>query len=159
MRPFDRWKSLARRPFRAARVLLLLLPVAAPAGEFMAYPGLWKTTLQLASESSPTESNVTWHCVDEGEDPWSAFAQLSLPEGEAASCKQTQSERTATSLAWTVECKGPPLALVNKGQVTFDSPSHYRGEVQVNGTFMGYPVSSRITVEGQRYAACTSPKD
>lgn len=155
MQPFDRWKSLAGRLFRAARVLPLLIPVATPAGEFMAYPGLWKTSVQLAT----AEPNVMWHCVDEGEDPWSAFAQISLPEGEAASCKQTQSERTATSLAWTVECNGPPLALVNKGQVTFDSPSHYRGEVRVSGTFMGYPVSSRVTVEGQRYAACTSPSD
>jgi hypothetical protein len=57
-----------------------------------------------------------------------------------------------------VECKGP-VAIVNVGHVVFDSPSHYRGEVELSGSFMGYPVRSRVTLEGQRYAACTSPRD
>ncbi len=123
----------------------------------MAFPGLWKTTLQLVAPADGAhEPNVNWHCVDEAEDPWTAFAQLTVPEG--AACTQTQSERTGTSLAWTVECKGV-VAITNTGHVTFDSPSHYRGEVQLAGTFMGYPVNSRINVEGQRYAACTSPAD
>ena len=67
-----------------------------------------------------------------------------------------KSERTATTLSWTVECKGT-AALVGSGHIVFDSAAHYRGEIELSGTFMGYPVSNRISVQGQRYAACTSP--
>ncbi len=135
----------------------LAVPLIAAAGEFMAFPGLWKTTVQVAGPAGAHgEPTVTWHCVDEVEDPWSAYAQLTLPPGDL--CTQTKSERTGTTLAWTVECKGP-VAIVNSGRIVFDSASHYRGEVQLSGAFMGFPLNSRFTVEGQRYAACTSPRD
>ena len=135
----------------------LAVPLIATAGEFLAFPGLWKTVVQLAGPSvTPHEPAVQWHCVDEAADPWSAFGQIALPAGDV--CRQTRSERTATTLAWTVECKGP-AAIASIGRIVFDSASHYRGEVELSGSFMGYPVSSRVTVEGQRYAACTSPAD
>jgi hypothetical protein len=148
--------ALAAAVTLAGSALLgLAVPLLATAGELMALPGLWKTTARLV-EPSQRDPEVNWHCVDEVQDPWSAYAQIALLAGDM--CKQTKSERTGTTLAWTVECKGP-VALVGNGQVVFDSASHYRGEVELSGTFMGYPVSNRISVEGQRYAACTSPRD
>lgn len=136
----------------------LAVPLTAAAGEFLAFPGLWKTVTQLvaAPGTAPQEPAVNWHCVDEAADPWTSFAQLSLPQGEQ--CKQTKSERTGTTLEWVVECRGT-AAIVNAGRVVFDSPSHYKGEVQLTGQFMGYPVNDKIEIEGQRYAACTSPRD
>jgi len=131
----------------------LTVPPLATAGEFMALPGLWKTTERLEGPVQQAPA-VRWHCVEEALDPWSAYAQIALPAGDM--CRQTKSERTGTTLSWTVECQGP-IALV--GNIVFDSASHYRGEVELSGTFMGYPVSNRISVEGQRYAACTSPRD
>ena len=139
----------------AGSALGLAVPLLATAGEFLALPGLWKSTERLVG---PTQQDpaVSWHCVDEVQDPWSAYAQIALPPGDM--CRQTKSERTGTTLSWTVKCKGP-IALVGNGQIIFDSASHYRGEVELSGTFMGYPVSNRFSVEGQRYAACTSPRD
>ena len=120
----------------------------------MAYPGLWKTTVQVVSQTE-VQPEVHWHCVDEAEDPWQAYAQLNFVD---ASCVQTKSERTGTSLEWTVECKSP-LTVVNTGRIVFDSPSHYRGTVEMTGTFMSYPIQEKIIVEGERHAACTSPSD
>ncbi len=135
----------------------LAVPLTATAGEFLAFPGLWKTVVE-ARDSAGTahEPEVQWHCVEEGADPWSAYARIALPAGDL--CRQTQSERTATTLAWTVECKGL-AAIVSTGRIVFDSASHYRGKVELSGTFMGYPIGSQIALEGQRYAACTSPAD
>jgi hypothetical protein len=143
---------------RGAAALLVTLPPAAMADEFMAYPGLWKTTTQptVTADRKASVPQPDWHCVDEAEDPWSAYARIVLPEDD--SCTQTQSDRTATSLEWTVECKGP-AAITSRGKIIFDSPSHYRGEVQLSGNFMGNPVNDKIALEGQRFAACTSPSD
>jgi hypothetical protein len=143
---------------RGAAALLVTLPLTAVADEFMAFPGLWKTTTQPAAtvDTKASASQPDWHCVDEAEDPWGAYARIVLPEDD--SCTQTQSDRTATSLEWTVECKGP-TAITSRGKIIFDSPSHYRGEVQLSGNFMGNPVNDKIALEGQRYAACTSPSD
>ncbi len=148
---------LSRIVVRSAVALVVSLPLTAMAEEFMAYPGLWKTVQTAATPTPSTaQPQADWHCVDEAEDPWSAYAQITMPEDD--SCTQTQSERTGTSLEWTVECKGTS-AIVSRGKVIFDSPSHYRGEVQLSGSFMGHPVNDKITLEGQRYAACTSPSD
>jgi hypothetical protein len=145
--------ALAAAALAGSAVLGLAVPLLATAGEFMALPGLWKTTEWLAGpvQQPPV---VNWHCVDEAQDPWSAYARIAPPVGDM--CRQTRSERTDTTLSWELECKGS-MTLV--GKIVFDSASHYRGEVELSGTFMGYPVSNRISVEGQRYAACTSPRD
>jgi len=138
----------------------LLLLVASALGadaenDFMGMPGLWKTTFrnQQAAKSKP---QIVWHCVDEGADPWSSFAQLQPPEHEA--CVRKSYTRTATFLKWQLDCTGPFTA-TNEGSINFDAATHYSGTIHMKGTFMGYPTNDVIAVEGTRAAACTSPSD
>ena len=141
-----------------------LIPAAARADEFLAMPGLWRTTYEVdgAAEKSADEPRVAWHCVDEAADPWVAFAQLQDPAG--MTCRKASQERNSTSLKWQLQCRGPgPDTAADvievSGSIVFDSPQHYRGWVRISGTLLGYPVQTRSTVEGTRKAACTSPAD
>jgi hypothetical protein len=137
-------------------LLLILSPIKTDAeNDFMAMPGLWKTTFRIQPASKSREQ-TTWHCVDEAADPWISFAQLQVPEHE--SCLRKSYTRTATLLKWQFDCKGPFTA-INEGSINFDAATHYTGTVRMQGTFMGYPTNDVIAVEGERVAACTSPSD
>jgi len=141
--------QLARLARAALTVLLLsslLTPRAhADAGDFQAMPGLWKIVTHSAAQGAPHET-VAWHCVDEDADPWASFA---LPPPDA-SCQRSDEHRSRTSLDWNLSCAAPPAL---HGRVAFDSPEHYTATLGAAGA---EPVQR---VEGQRYAACTSPKD
>ena len=148
----------------AGALAAALLPAAARADEFLAMPGLWRTTYEVdgAAEKSADEPRVVWHCVDEAADLWVAFAQLQDLPG--MTCKKALQERNSTSLKWQAQCRGPgPETAADmievSGSVVFDSPQHYRGWVRISGTLMGYPLQTRSKVEGTRKAACTSPAD
>ena len=145
---------------RAAGAFLLCSGViaAAHADSFGAMPGLWGTTYQVQQDAaqSPAVAQPRWHCVDEDADPWLEFAQLRVPKGY--SCKRVSFDRTVSSLKWRLECSGP-TSFVNEGALVFDSPKHYSGEVRLSGSLMDYPVQTRIKLEGNRKAACTSPSD
>jgi hypothetical protein len=135
----------------------LMISASAGADEFMALPGLWKTTYQIRDVGTePHEPAVVWHCVDEEADPWTSFAQLQDLPG--MSCSRTSLQRTSTSLKWRIECHGA-AAIHSEGAVVFDSAQHYRGWVKFSGSVMGYPLESVTDIEGTRYAACTSPAD
>jgi len=141
----------------------MLVCAAALADEFLALPGLWKTTYE--TEGSSPESHapkVVWHCVDEEADPWVAFAQLEDPPG--MTCSRSSLQRNSTSLKWKTQCRGPGPDVVAdvieaSGAIMFDSPQHYTGWVKFSGTLMGYPLQSSSKIEGTRKAACTSPTD
>jgi hypothetical protein len=141
----------------------MLLPATAPADEFLALPGLWKTTYEIEGVSGePREPRVVWHCVYEEADPWASFAQLEDLPGMI--CSRSSLQRNSTSLKWKTRCRGPgPDAVADvieaSGAIVFDSPQHYTGWVKFSGTLMGYPLQSGAKVEGQRKAACTSPAD
>ncbi|WP_243040488.1 DUF3617 domain-containing protein [Dyella sedimenti] len=140
---------------RAMAVLVLLAaallgePGHADPGDFQAMPGLWKIITRTFEHGHEGPPQVRWHCVDEGPDPWAAFADLPVP-GHAR-CERSNPQRGSTALAWTLTCPGlpPPGA---HGRVDFDSPEHYTARVSVQGHDV-------VRVEGRRYAACTSPKD
>jgi hypothetical protein len=130
------------------------------ADEFLAMPGLWRTTYELGGNAG--EIKVTWHCVDEAADPWLSFAQLEDLPGMV--CRRDDPHRNSTSLEWKMECHGtgPESEADNvtaSGAVIFDSPQHYRGWVKLSGTLLGYPMESGAKIEGYRKAACTSPAD
>jgi hypothetical protein len=141
----------------------MLLPATAQADEFLALPGLWKTTYEIEGVGSgPREPRVVWHCVYEEADPWVSFAQLQDLPG--MTCSRNSLQRNSTSLKWKTQCRGPgPDAVADvieaSGAIVFDSPQHYTGWVKFNGTLMGYPLQSSSKVEGSRKAACTSPTD
>ena len=122
-------------------------PVHADAGDFGAMPGLWKIQVRRVVDGKAGAAEVQWHCVDEGADPWTTFAAWTPANGE---CTATDQHRGTTSLAWKLTCKASPLA---SARVDFDSAKHYTGSVTVEGR-------GEVTrVEGDRYAACTSPED
>lgn len=140
-------------------ITMALLAVAwAPdvrADEFEAMPGLWRTTLRSGpAEKDP--AHVLWQCVDEGADPWVAFARLPVMPHET--CTRKGFVRTDTSLKWRLDCTGD-VNVSNQGFLVFDSAKHYSGKVRLTGTVAGYPVEQEIRVEGTRRAACTSPQD
>jgi hypothetical protein len=145
-------------------LVTLLAATGARADEFLAMPGLWRTTYEIdgGSVAKAGEPRVVWHCVDERADPWVAFAQLEELPG--MTCRSTARKRTSTSLEWQAQCRGPgpdPVAdLIDvSGEIAFDSAQHYHGRVRLSGRLMGYPVLTSTTVEGTRKAACTSPAD
>jgi hypothetical protein len=152
---------LQRRFKSAASLAIFVVSLAFPLlihadDEFKGLPGLWKTTLLSSSSTSPASRLVTWHCVDEGADPWTNFAALPTPLDK--SCKRTYSYRTSTSLKWRLDCTGSST-ITDEGSVVFSAADHYAGKVELRGTLMGYPLDQTIVVEGKRYAACTSPQD
>jgi hypothetical protein len=145
-----------KRFILAAAAIALLLAARAPADEFGALPGLWKTTLRIQGAGKPQAPVVQWHCVAERASPWISFAQLDVPSG--ADCKHTDFVRTSTSLKWRLDCNGQ-FAVTNQGSITFDNPHHYTGKVTLTGTIFGYPIDDVVSVEGEDMAACTTPAD
>jgi len=131
----------------SAFAMMALTPVHADPGDFGAMPGLWRIKVRHVVNGKAGAPEVQWHCVDEGADPWTTFAAWTPAEGE---CTATDQQRRSTSLAWKLSCKAAPPA---SAHVDFDSAKHYTGSVTVEGR-------GEITqVEGDRYAACTSPQD
>jgi hypothetical protein len=150
-------------PTMKAKVALILLLLTrlpsitnALADDFEAMPGLWKTTLSIGESSRHDPTYIQWHCVDEGADPWIAFARLPVLPHE--SCTRKGFVRTDTSLKWHLDCTGE-FSITHQGSLVFDSARHYTGRVELTGTVMGYPVEEVLRVEGERRAACTSPQD
>lgn len=138
-----------------ALALILVIAFTSPSsfadpGDFAAMPGLWKIVTTPVDHGHRGKPVTAWHCVDEGADPWAMFATIAIPAYDP--CVRSAQHRGSTSLAWSVSCGGG-TPLKGSGRVDFDSAEHYvagitlqdRGEV--------------VRVEGQRYAACTSPSD
>jgi hypothetical protein len=97
---------------------------------------------------------IAWHCVYEEADPWTAFAQMDSPL--PSTCRRSDMHRTSTSLQWKVECTSAP-SLEEQGTIVFDRADHYRGTVRTLSQTAA--ADDSVTVEGTRYAACTSPQD
>jgi len=156
----DRFSQHAQAPrghlvARAIAVLVLLgaalvgEPSHADPGDFQAMPGLWKITKHTMDRGHAGKSEVLWHCVDESPDPWTEFADLSVPG--YTQCRRDDEHRSSTTLAWSVSCSGL-ATLGGRGRVDFDSAEHYTASVSLRGRDV-------VQVEGRRLAACTSPKD
>jgi hypothetical protein len=102
------------------------------------------------SATSWTCSTSTWHCVDEGADPWVEFANIDVPN--QTKCLRGDQHRRSTALDWSLSCPGATSA-TGKGRVDFDSPEHYTASITMKDQ------GEVVRVEGKRYAACTSPSD
>ncbi len=138
--------------FRRGLLLALLVsPISqADPGDFGAMPGLWKIVTRLVNHGQPGPPTTQWHCVDEGADPWVAFATLAVPDHPQ--CDLDDKHRGSTTLAWTLSCSGPQ-ATTGQGRVSFDSAEHYTASVSLKDR------GEVMRIEGKRYAACTSPSD
>jgi hypothetical protein len=120
-------------------------------GDFQAMPGLWKIVMRPVIHGHPGKSTTQWHCVDEGADPWTSFATI-MTVPEHPRCEPANQHRNSTALAWTLSCEGHPSAKGN-GRVDFDSAEHYTASIALEDR------GEVLRVEGNRYAACTSPSD
>jgi hypothetical protein len=153
-----RYPSFAKAFNVVAGLLMILIGSGLPStlradDEFKAFPGLWKTTIQSDSSTLSKGAKVQWHCVYENADPWSSFGYLSRPGDR--SCERTYFRRTSTSLQWRIKCAD--VSTTYEGSIVFSSAEHYTGKVMLRGP--GGAAEQTITVEGKRYAACTSPQD
>lgn len=119
-------------------------------GDFAAMPGLWKIVTTPVEHGHAGKPVIAWHCVDEGADPWVAFASFALPALDP--CQVSGQHRSSTALAWAVNCGGNPPDQ-GRGHVDFDSAEHYTAGIGLQGR------GEIVRVEGWRYAACTSPSD
>jgi hypothetical protein len=117
-------------------------------GDFQAMPGLWKITMHMVKEGKSDQVVVKWRCFDEGSDPWVKFVDVLVPDPQ---CQRSGEHRISTSLAWNATCPGTPVRN-GHGHIDLDSPQHFTGDVALNG-------KDAMTIEGQRYAACTGPSD
>ena len=118
--------------------------------DFQAMPGLWKITVRKLDHRKSSPPSILWHCIDEGADPWVAFANFSVP-GDSQ-CQRSDMHRSSTALAWTLSCSDQPPAH-GRGRVDFDSAEHYTASIVLQDR------GEVVRVEGKRYAACTSAND
>ena len=151
-------RRLQNSDVRRRFIVLLFLTAAlvstatlADPGDFQAMPGLWKIVTRIVSHGQIVgQPKTTWHCVDEGADPWVEFATIDVPN--QTKCLGRDQHRRSTALDWSLSCPGNTSA-TGKGRVDFDSPEHYVASVAMEGE------GEVVRVEGKRYAACTSPSD
>jgi hypothetical protein len=112
--------------------------------DFQAMPGLWKITLHTLKDGH-AQDQVKWKCFYDGADPWTTFVDPLTP---GTNCQRSNEHRTSTALAWSVSCGTHQGA----GRIDLDSAQHYAGKLTVDDRQV-------LTVDGQRYAACTGPAD
>ena len=157
--PIQHTRRVRQTPNIRRRFIVLLFLTAAlgstatlaDPGDFQAMPGLWKIVSSIVSHGQIVgQPKTTWHCVDEGADPWVAFATIDVPNQTA--CQRSDQHRRSTALDWSLSCPGATPA-AGKGRVDFDSPEHYTASITMKDQ------GEVVRVEGKRYAACTSPSD
>lgn len=141
------------RRFGLLAILLLgatsVAVIRADPADFQAMPGLWRVVLRVVDHGRAGPPRVEWHCVNEGDDPWTSFAALPMP---APQCRRSDAHRSTTTLDWTLACAGMPTPS-GQGRVAFDTPEHYTASVSLQGR------GEVLRVEGVRRAACTGPSD
>ncbi|WP_426700036.1 DUF3617 domain-containing protein [Rhodanobacter sp. Col0626] len=125
-------------------------PSHADPGDFAAMPGLWKIVTTPVDHDHRGKPIIEWHCIDEGADPWAAFATISIPPFDP--CQRNEPHRGSTSLAWNVRCDGS-TPVSGRGRADFDSAEHYTASMALQDR------GDVVQIEGRRYAACTSPSD
>ncbi len=155
----DSIPSVWRRghPSLAGRGLALVLlaagvlcssPCRADPGDFAAMPGLWKIVTTPVDHGRRSKPVIEWRCVNEGTDPWTAFAVV--PRPALTPCQRSDQHRSSTDLTWAVSCGGNSQG---RGHVGFDSAEHYTASIVLQDR------GEIVHVEGQRRAACTGPSD
>jgi hypothetical protein len=149
-------RAIDLRLLRTAAIVLFAIAGPAGADDFLAMPGLWKITFKVQSGHGATQRKAQWHCADDEVDPWINF--VPKPQAASGNCTRTSSERTATSLRWSMICKGNP-DVISEGQLQFDAADHYSGTLTESWLHDGHAMKRHITIEGSRQAACTTPED
>ena len=117
--------------------------------------GLWKVTTRVSREGTVSAPSSQTNCVtaDQMKDP---SKSLMPPNTAEEQCTRTQYQWTGTVLNWRMQCSGN-MAMSGTGDITFDTPEHYRGSITTTGSVNGSDFTSTILLEGGRVGDCPNP--
>ena len=138
-------------PFAIVALLATASLTAAASGP---RPGLWKVSTHVVRDGVSSDPDTQSNCVtpDQVKDP---SKSLMPPDSPDEKCVRTQYEWTGSKLTWSMVCSGR-MALTGGGDLEFDSPEHYRGNITSTGSYEGREFTSTIVLDGQRVGDCPS---
>lgn len=137
----------------AAGLVLITLAASARAADGPR-PGLWKVTTKVSRDGVVSANDAQTNCVtaEQVRDP---SKSLMPPDSPGERCVRTSYEWTGSKLTWQMRCDGQ-MAMTGGGNIVFDSPEHYRGNITTNGSINGHPFTSTIMLDGTRVGECPS---
>jgi hypothetical protein len=124
--------------------------------------GQWKVVTKTTITGGPpgipadmrTQENTQLYCLtpEQVKDPTKVWMdpQSSRSGGEGCTNKNSWN---GTVLTIDSTCGGSPPTSV-KGTMTFDTPTHYRGEMKSAAPTGSTPMQVAVTLEGQRVGEC-----
>lgn len=149
-------------PLAAGRLVLILataLAVPPPAGaaELPMQPGMWEisTRMEMTGMGGSMPPQTVRRCVTAAEVQDLEGAVPAPPPGGngSMSCDLTDVQRRGDGLRWTMLCTGESR-MTATGEVRYDSPEHYTGRVEMQGTMQGQAIRMTQEVEGRRVGDC-----
>lgn len=145
----------------AALGAILALGTAEHALAAQPQPGQWKLTTKTTMTGVPgmpagmgAEEKTQMKCItpEQAKDPRKAFEDA---EGGRRGGQGRTTKRDWNGSVLTIDstCGGNPPSTV-KGTMTFDTPTHYRGEMKSTTPTGGTLVQITVTMKGQRVGEC-----
>jgi hypothetical protein len=133
---------------------ILLLPAQAALAQ-SPQPGLWRMKITSQTAGMPgmpaeAEDETKTHCLtpEMARDPLKGFK----PEGETKACKYN-GNWTGSQLSYEMACGGDsPMTM--KATYNFESPTRFRGTMNVVMSGGGQRIQSTMQMEGQRVGEC-----
>lgn len=127
-----------------------------PRGPPMMQPGLWEiaVTMQLAGMPMAMPPQTIKKCITAAE-AQKAESSVMQPQGRPGSkenCKMSNFTHNGRTMSWKGTCTGD-ADMTFTGSMTFDSPDHYTGNMDIQGTFSGQPMQMSESMDGRRIAA------
>lgn len=115
--------------------------------------GLWKVTTRVSRNGVMANQDSQTNCVtaDQIKDP---SKSLMPPDSPGEHCVRTSYTWTGTRLDWQMKCSGD-MEITGGGNIVFDSPEHYRGNITTSGSFNGNQFTSTISLDGKRVGECS----
>lgn len=131
----------------------LMLAGTLHAGTLNVKTGLWKTTTTSVRNGQSMPPRTQTRCVTQKDldDLSKTFSQGQIAKDQ---CKRADFTETKSSLHWKYICSGQ-FQMVAEGNLKFDGPSHYTGEVTAKGNVMGHEMNNETKMVGERVGECT----
>jgi len=120
---------------------------------------MWEITMQMQMKgmNMSLPPRTVRRCVTSGE--------LSRPNGDvpvpqgpgngSMDCKVDDMQRSGNNVHWTMHCTGQG-DLQASGRMSYDSPQHYTGQIEMTGNMQGQNIQMTQQMEGRRVGACGS---
>jgi Protein of unknown function (DUF3617) len=107
--------------------------------------------VQRAGATSEPKSHTECVTDDQLKDPSQSIA--APPSTADEKCSRTAYEWTGSKLSWKMECSGK-ATISGGGKIVFDTPEHYSGTMNSDGSFEGHTFDSTILIDGTRVGEC-----